>query len=236
MNKICNKCNIEKPVTDFYKQKMRNDNYWVYSSCKQCDALYTRNNYWKNRKVYRPKVKDLEGEVWYAIPNHKNYKISNLFRIKSIDRMVNTKRGVVHYQSKIIGTYIGNNGYVYVNTTPTDTIHTIIAKVFIPNPENKPEVNHKNGNRADFRIENLEWNTTKENADHKYEVLGYKHPSGENNKLSKLIIMIHPDGKEERIKGVGNAARRLGSPHTATVSDVLTGKKNDFKGYKFKYA
>lgn len=44
--------------------------------------------------------------------------------------------------------------------------HRILAELFIPNPYNKPHVNHKNRNRADFSIDNLEWNTPKENAVH----------------------------------------------------------------------
>lgn len=70
------------------------------------------------------------------------------------------------------------NGYMRVNIRSESgrhncaVVHRFIALAFIPNPDNLPEVNHKNGNKQDNRVENLEWVTSRQNKLHAYRVLG----------------------------------------------------------------
>lgn len=216
---------------------------YLVKDCRICENKKTSEYYYKNKKKGRG-ILNLIDEVWYDVVGYEGYYfVSNKLRIKSSKRYVNAIND--HSQrlkeEKLICVHVNKQtGYPAISLTgakgsTNKTMHTIIAERFIPNPDNLPEVNHLNGNKLDYRIENLGWVTESENILYNYEVLGYKYPTGENNKLSKEIIIIHPNGVREKIKGVTAAARKLGSPYTAVVSNVLRGKTKSYKGYKFEY-
>ena len=67
--------------------------------------------------------------------------------------------------------------------------HRLVALAFIQNSENKPQINHKNGNPSDNRVENLEWCTKSENTQHAYTTGLLKDKKGENNGRAKLTII-----------------------------------------------
>lgn len=101
-----------------------------------------------------------------------------------------------HRQSKYLKPWLIGHGYemvmLYKDKKPSKyLVHRLIAQVFIPNPENLREVNHKNANRRDNRPENLEWVSSKENKRHAialglYKNLGKNTPKGSNHPCSKL--------------------------------------------------
>jgi hypothetical protein len=82
-----------------------------------------------------------------------------------------------------IKAHVDRKGYPYFNLHTGDggykgrSIHRLIALTFIPNPDNKPEVNHINADKSDFSIENLEWVTRQENMQHAFK-LGLLQPPG----------------------------------------------------------
>ena len=93
-------------------------------------------------------------------------------------------------------------------------IHRLVAEAFIANPENKPQINHKNGIKTDNTIQNLEWNTASENVKHRFEVLGHKGNCkgklGNKNPLSKIVLQIK-DGKiVAEFYGCNEAGRETG--------------------------
>ena len=94
--------------------------------------------------------------------------------------------------NKILKTSLDKDGYKRLSLRgvcgkrKTFTLHRLIAKIFIPNPENKPCVNHIDGVKSNNRVDNLEWCTVSENTKHSYDMGLQPKPYGESNNNNKL--------------------------------------------------
>lgn len=116
-------------------------------------------------------------EIWKKIPNYNFYEASNLGRIRSIDRYVNSAikyNDKVFRQGKILKFNKKRTGYLSVDLTEnnkikTMSVHRVIAQTFLGNYDENLQVNHKNGIKTDNRVSNLEMVTNSENIKHAYK-------------------------------------------------------------------
>jgi len=99
-------------------------------------------------------------EVWKSVPDYPDYQVSSFGNVRS-HKYVS--------EGKLICNLINSTtGYNFVNLYDKDrrlciNTHSLIAKVFLPNPDNLPEIDHIDGNRQNNRLDNLEWVTRREN-------------------------------------------------------------------------
>lgn len=176
-------------------------------------------------------------EEWRTIEGTDGrYEVSNTGKVRSNNYLGHGKT-VELKQNKDRGEY--HTVYLYFEgKRKFKQVHRLVAQAFIPNPEEKPQVNHQDGNKSNNNVSNLEWNTKKENSQHAARTgLWDKQLQGfadRNEDIARRIVCVNiKTGTVTEFETTMEAKISTGSKH---VSEVAKGKQIQSKGYIFYYA
>ena len=171
-----------------------------------------------------------EKEVWKPVRNYEGlYEVSNMGRVKSLERTVWCGLNGGCYRAipeKILEGYDDGHGYLQVELYKDGkgkwcSINRLVAQAFLENPQNLPEVNHKDEDKTNNRVENLEWCTKQYNVEYSKAkaVIGI-------NKVSGLIVEFPSTREAERQTDISNSS----------ICACLKGRKKSAGGYYWHYA
>jgi len=179
-------------------------------------------------------------EIWKDIIGYEGlYKISNYGNIKSMPKSWVCGRSSVRFKEETILMVCKTTMYHNVNlhkekSAKFHNIHRLLAEHFIPNPENKREVNHINGDKHDNRLDNLEWVTSSENRKHAYDIglkttfVGGKHWN------SKPIMAIDANCMRTlSFPCISSASQKL-KIGESRIRHIIKGRVKS-REYKFEY-
>lgn len=175
-------------------------------------------------------------ELWKSIEG-----TNGLIAVSSEGRVLSLLSG----KPRILKTTVDSKGYHRIRVTierdkKSFKLHREVAKAFIPNINNLPQVNHKDGNKNNNSVSNLEWVTNRENALHAIKnglwdsvIAGARK---ENESRRKAVIGYYStenSAGSRYFKSISEAERIIGSRH---IVDVLKGRRTHVKGWTFRYA
>ena len=197
-------------------------------------------------------------EIWKDIKGYEGiYQVSNLGRVRSLDRIYSNNHPL---NGVILKPYISNSGYLLVGLYKQQKrdrklLHRLVAEAFIPNPENKPEIDHINTIKTDntvflnedgsinYEKTNLRWTTRKENINNpitktKMRINARKPSKGKYGKKhhrSKPIIQYDKEGNFIKEWECANDVERVLGISNKHIGSVCIGKRKSCGGYIWKY-
>ena len=170
-------------------------------------------------------------EIWKDVVGYEAlYQVSNLGRVRSKNRLDgsgNKRKGMVRKLNP------QKDGYIHVNLCKSGKVkhigvHRLVAQAFIPNPQNKPQVNHIDGDKANNHLSNLEWSTRSENMIHALKIGLVGDFKGSGNIKAKLkenqVMEIRRLRKSDPKKYTHKKLGEMFGVTSANISDIVNRK------------
>lgn len=181
-------------------------------------------------------------EIWKAVKENNNYYVSNMGRVKTLNYN-HTKK------EKELTLVKRNNGYLYVVINgKARGVHRLVAELFIENKQNKPQVNHIDGNKLNNKVDNLEWATPRENTIHALKNGLINTRTEKTIKAKKIQIRKLIENNKIKINqydmfgvfiktynSIMEASKETGA-NSVHISRCAKGKQKTCGGYVWKYA
>lgn len=182
-------------------------------------------------------------EIWKDVKDYEGiYQVSNLGRVKVLPRKrKNGIKGSYIQKEKLMKPFISRRYKEVIlrkdNKYKHFRVHRLVATTFIPNTENKPQVNHIDGNKFNNNADNLEWCTQSENQLHAYRTGLQKPVYGRKNVLAKPVIQLDLEGNYIKTYGsTMEAERQTGANHSNISRCCMKNKKyKSVGGYRWEY-
>lgn len=179
-------------------------------------------------------------EEWRDVVGYEGlYRVSSLGRLASCDITYSDARGNRRtFKGRILKISIPKGkrcNYPYTTLhrhglQVRERIHRLVAKAFIPNPDSLPQVNHKDGDKTNNRVENLEWCTARDNLLHSFRTGLHPNEDFEQNADKRPVIVTSPSGETFRFPSVGDAAAFMGYKYASHFSRDLHKRNGLCKG------
>ena len=175
-------------------------------------------------------------EIWKAVPGYEGlYEVSNCGRVRSLDRWVKGSfAGKRLMKGRILKVGVASNGYCMVVLTKghAKTVHRLVAKAFIPNPDNLPMINHKDEDKTNNHVDNLEWCDKVYNAN--YGTIKERNMA-KNNYNRRPIDKLDLDGKYVcTYPSLREAAKSIKLTYQC-IAACCKGLRPTAGGYKWRY-
>lgn len=174
-----------------------------------------------------------ESEIWRALPGIPGIEVSTFGNVRTLDRVVSSENGTRFLKGRVLKQWDSGTGYLNVKIPIngkqySKLVHRLVAQTFIPNPDSLPEVNHKDNDRANNHVDNLEFCTRSYN-------MKYKEKFG----ISNTEILGHPlfaielaTLKVTHFQSQNEASRVLGIS-VSSINMVIKGIRKQAGGFWF---